>query len=183
MKNIKIILFLIIFICSIFTIEGFKTPTIKKMFCVEKDGIKYCVVNNEKKDESMKLLQETFDRLNDFFIYLESNYPNRVETKHFKNYNFKYISESSFKDKPAYFLKLINEIGVCLRNENGEMITKNVLFYVLLHEVTHTIYSGHSDVFWDSFKFLTNAAIEGNYLKKGVDLEFCSRKIDIISRK
>jgi hypothetical protein len=162
--------------------EGFEGLS-KKMYCVKKDSVTFCVVDDENKNDALKMLQDTFKDLKRFFQYLEVNYPDRVETKHFKVYKFKYISESVFENKPAYFLRLINEIGLCLNGKDDKMIRKKVLFYVLLHEVTHTLYRGHSETFWDSFKFLSNAAIEGKFISKGLDLDFCSRKIDIISRK
>jgi hypothetical protein len=182
MKRVIFLILILLLILSMSYSEGFEGLS-KKMYCVKKDSVTFCVLNDENKKDAIDLLQETFNELKRFFQYLEINYPERVETKHFKIYKFKYISESVFEKKPAYFLRLINEIGLCLTDKDGKMIKKDVLFYVLLHEVTHTLYRGHSETFWDSFNFLSNAAIDGKFISKGLDLDFCSQKIDIISRK
>lgn len=180
MKYFVIILFL--FVVCLNTFEGFVTMN-KKLHCVENNGVQFCVIDKESKDEAMTLLQDTYLHMKNFLNYLETNYPERVETKHFHNYDFKYITESIIKEKPAYFMRMINEIGLCLYEPDGKLVKRNVLFYILLHEITHTLYKGHSQTFWDSFNFLTNTAIQGKFLSKGVDLNYCSRKIDIISRQ
>ena len=56
-------------------------------------------------------------------------------------------------------------ISVCLRDKTGKFINDMMLKFVILHELAHQCKAidGHSDEFWQIFKFLLNEAEEIGY--------------------
>jgi hypothetical protein len=88
-------------------------------------------------------------------------------------------------DKPGYTSYSINkgeEIVLCLRT-NNKMVDLNTMMFVVLHELAHiaTKSIGHTEEFWDNFKWILEEAINiGIYIKqdfKKEAVEYCGMTI------
>lgn len=67
---------------------------------------------------------------------------------------------SLFKGRQSYTLNK-EDIYLCLKDRNGEYYSNNILVYVLLHEVAHslnTVDYGHSKMFYKIFYALLDEA-------------------------
>jgi len=88
-------------------------------------------------------------------------------------------------DKPGYTSYSINkgeEIILCLRT-NNKIVDINTMMFVVLHELAHiaTKSIGHTDEFWDNFRWILEEAINiGIYIKqdfKKEAVEYCGMTI------
>lgn len=84
-------------------------------------------------------------------------------------YRFKAVLSES-KQGPnitSYTINKGSKISMCIRerDENNKLIDENTLFFVALHELAHimTISIGHTEEFWQNFRFLLKHAIKGKY--------------------
>jgi hypothetical protein len=76
------------------------------------------------------------------------------------------------------------KIVLCLRQKNtNELVAKNVILYVTIHELAHLMTSevGHTKTFWNNFKFILQEAVDiGIYNKTDYSKEpakYCGIKI------
>ena len=125
------------------------------------DGKEYCVRRREDLDSAADLLAVTINKLEDLVTYLKQNFPNDERTKRIgENFNGTTIKEtlptSKFK---AYSENKGEALAFCLNKEeknNSDLIDDNTLLFVALHELAHigTKSIGHTDEFWDNFKWL-----------------------------
>jgi hypothetical protein len=72
------------------------------------------------------------------------------------------VSEiKSNKENIAYTENKRN-VYVCIRGSNGDLDHVNTCMYTLLHELAHICTDdwGHTDTFWDNFKFLLELAVK-----------------------
>jgi len=64
----------------------------------------------------------------------------------------------------SYSINKGEKIVLCLRSRDGnnKLIDKNTLMFVATHELAHimTLSIGHTEEFWDNFRFLLKNAIE-----------------------
>lgn len=80
-----------------------------------------------------------------------------------KKFNPNNIYETSYKKKyTSYSYNKGEQIYLCLRNSVQEFVDINIIFYVMMHELTHIMTDswGHNNIFWDNFKFIINHAIK-----------------------
>lgn len=103
-----------------------------------------------------------------------------------KKYDSKRIREGV--DNPKYTSYSVNkgeQIVFCLRSRDNtkELEDINTMIFVALHELAHicTVSTGHTDEFWENFKWLLEEAVnigvykDTDYSKKPV--EYCGVKI------
>ena len=77
------------------------------------------------------------------------------------NYNPSNISENiSFGNGTSYSLNKGEKIVLCLRQKDNSFVDDNTMLYVIIHELAHIITEsvGHTDEFWDNYKFLLDEA-------------------------
>lgn len=73
--------------------------------------------------------------------------------------------------KKSYTLNK-EDIYLCLKDENNQYYNDNMLIYVLLHEISHSICDeiGHTEKFHKIFKALTAKAVELNIYNENIPL-------------
>lgn len=91
------------------------------------------------------LFEENLDKNDSFLVKL-------------KDPNFRNKISVSVSSKSTTINK--NKIYLCIKNKNNEYYTDNILIYVLLHELSHSISSdvGHTKQFQDIFSQLLQKA-------------------------
>jgi hypothetical protein len=165
MNNNIINILLVLFIIFI----GIKVYTESDSFnlrCIisSVNGNKYCVRDRAKLELAADKLANVNDRLDKLVDYLGKNYKNKENVKRLlKGYNPKKIYETlPTSEYTAYSENKGEKLAFCLDTEksNGRLIDLNTLMYVALHEVSHiaTKSIGHTDEFWDNFKFFITEA-------------------------
>lgn len=78
-----------------------------------------------------------------------------------------YENDNKFTNDTSYNLSKGEAIYMCMRKKHNPNIleTDNLLMFVLLHEVSHTILKtgwGHEEDFWTVFKWLLREAVEAD---------------------
>jgi hypothetical protein len=137
---------------------------------------------------------DTLARLNDRVLvllkHLEFRYPkdNRVISLKAR-YNPRALSEGGHNSgHTSYSIDKGKRIVMCLRSRaaggrHGAIENTNTLMYVLLHELAHiaTVGVGHTEPFWDNFRFLLEVGeAEAVYSKvdyKEKPTDYCGIKI------
>lgn len=130
---------------------------------------KYYRVRNEKdKVQAADTLARLNSKIETFLKNLTKKYPHQERVKRLmKRYKPRRLHERPEKSTyAAYSVDKGNDIFVCIREKNnGPLINDmNNLMYVMLHELAHvmTISVGHTDEFWENYKFLIEEAIAAN---------------------
>jgi hypothetical protein len=105
------------------------------------------------------------NNLNKLVNHLSKKYPDNENVQRLINgYNPKKIYETlPTSEFTAYSENKGEKIAFCLdteKNSKGRLIDINTLMYVALHEVSHiaTKSIGHTDEFWNNFKFMITEA-------------------------
>ncbi len=135
------------------------------------DGKRYCVRERSKLKLAADLLANINTRMNKLVEHVKEKYPNRENVKRLvKGYNPKKISETlPTSEYTAYSENKGEKIAFCLNTEkkNGQLIDENTLMFVATHELAHvaTKSIGHTEEFWNNFKFLLKEADEINVYK------------------
>ena len=128
------------------------------------DGNTYCVRDRAKLTLAADKLASVTQNMNKVFAYCKEKYPQNSNVKRLINgYNPKKICETLPTSKyTAYSENKGAKLAFCLDKERHkeELIDLNTLTYVALHEMAHicTASIGHTDEFWQNFKFLIEQA-------------------------
>ena len=166
MKNNIFNLILLIFIIII-GIKIYMNSDTLNLRCIISDvnGNKYCVRDRNKLHLSANKLAHVNNNMNKLIIHLGNKYPEKENVKRLVNgYNPKKIYETlPTSEYTAYSENKGEKLAFCLdteKNSQGRLIDLNTLMYVALHELSHvaTKSIGHTDEFWDNFKFLITEA-------------------------
>lgn len=154
------------------------------------DGNKYCVRERKNMKKAANLLATTTENLNKVVQHLHKNYPNQENvTRLVNNFNPKKIKEIlPTSEYTAYSENKGEKIAFCLNKENKEdvdnLIEINTLMFVALHELSHVASKsiGHTDEFWDNFKFILIEAEKIGIYKpidyKNEKTEYCGMTIN-----
>ena len=165
MENfIFIYLIAIIILLGYIYYDSYHTDLVKETSNV--DGKTYLVRNLPDKQKAADLIATTKQKLVKLVDYLEEKYPNdpRVE-RMVINFKPDKIMESTPDSKyTSYSVNKGEKVVLCLRSRNSkeELVEDNVLMFVALHEMGHicTKSIGHTDEFWNNFKWLLQNSID-----------------------
>lgn len=140
------------------------------------DNRLYLVRNREDKQQAADTLAKMSKKLETLINHLVNNKPkddkkisdaiDRLK----KNYNPDNISESTeFSKYTSYSVNKGEKIIFCIRSKENNKIEKfNVLMFVAIHELGHLMSEsiGHTEEFWDNFKYLLVEAVKINVYTK-----------------
>jgi len=166
-------------------IYGQKSELVKVKSSV--DGREYLVRDLEDKKGAADLLARVRKKLVTLANHLEKKHSKdpRIQ-RMIRNFNPDAISESTPKSTyTSYSINKGEKIVFCLRSRNDkqELAEENLLMFVALHEMGHVITEsiGHTQEFWDNFRYLLEHAIKiGVYTKedfKNNPREYCGTQI------
>jgi hypothetical protein len=152
------------------------------------DGKKYCVRERNNVQNASNLLARTSEKLEYLVKNTGQRYPDRENVKKLvENFNPTTIKETlPTSEFTAYSENKGEKIAFCLnkkKTNNNNLIDSNTLMFVAIHEVAHVMTTsiGHTEEFWNNFKFLLENAVElkiytpVDYKKEPE--EYCSMKI------
>lgn len=125
------------------------------------NGNKYCVRDRNKLTLAADRLANVNIKMNKLVYHLAKKFPKQDNVKRLvKNYNPQKIYETlPTSEYTAYSENKGEKLAFCLdteKNSKGRLIDLNTLTYVALHELSHIASEsiGHTDEFWQNFKFL-----------------------------
>ena len=131
------------------------------------DGKKYCVRERNNIQRASNLLARTTEKLEYLVKNVGHRYPERGNvTRLVENFNPTTIKETlPTSEYTAYSENKGEKIAFCLnkkKKNNNNLIDSNTLTFVAIHELSHIMTEsiGHSEEFWNNFKFLLENAVE-----------------------
>ena len=131
------------------------------------DGKKYCVRERTQIQNASNLLARTSEKLAYLVENVGQRYPDRDNVKQLvKNFNPTTIKETlPTSEYTAYSENKGEKLAFCLnkkKNNDDNLIDSNTLMFVAIHEIAHimTTSIGHTEEFWNNFKFLLENAVE-----------------------
>jgi hypothetical protein len=131
------------------------------------DGKKYCVRERENIQKASNLLARTTEKLGYLVENVGQRYPKRENVDRLvNNFNPTTVKETlPTSEYTAYSENKGEKLAFCLnkkKKENNNLIDSNTLMFVAIHEIAHimTLSVGHSEEFWNNFKFLLENAVE-----------------------
>ena len=128
------------------------------------DGKKYCVRERSKLVMAADRLATANQKMKSLVDHCKKQFPERENIKRLvAGYNPKKIYETlPTSEYTAYSENKGEKLAFCLNTEkNGDnLIDQNTLTFVAIHELSHiaTKSVGHTDEFWQNFKFLLGEA-------------------------
>lgn len=140
------------------------------------DGNTYCVRERAKLQLAADLLARTTNRLKELVAHIGKKYPQRDNCQRLaKKFNPKQIKEilptSSYT---AYSENKGEKLAFCTTTtkDGDKLIDDDTLLFVAIHELGHIMTEsiGHTEEFWDNFKFLLEEAT-GLKMYKPVDFK------------
>lgn len=162
-----------------------RNPELKKVKSTVDDRY-YLVRNREDKQEAANLLAQVRENIITLTDYLSLNHPNDKRVKRLKKFEPDNIVESSATSKyTSYSINKGEKIVFCLRSRNSDqkLVDLNLLMFVALHEIAHviTVSIGHTDEFWENFKWLLQMAVKDDIYKphdfQNNPREYCGTQI------
>ncbi len=134
------------------------------------DGRKYLMRKLPDSAKAAELLASINADLETLIRHMVAKHPDRPDVQRlYDNYSPESLSEGGTEiGFTSYSLNKGEKIVVCLRQRDNELVDKNVLMYVAVHELGHLASKsvGHTDEFWANFRFLLREAISiGLYSK------------------
>jgi hypothetical protein len=135
------------------------------------DGRQYLVRKLPDSQEAAEKLARLNQRLQKLVKHMVSKFgashPD-VQMLH-ENYNPAAVSEGGVEiGYTSYSVNKGEKIVMCLRQKDNSFVDDNILVYVAVHELGHLMTDevGHTDKFWENFKFLLKEAVTlGIYTK------------------
>ena len=131
------------------------------------DGKKYCFRERKNVTKASNLLARTTEKLEYLVENLGQRYPDRDNVKRIvENFNPTTIKETlPTSEYTAYSENKGEKLAFCLnkkKSNNENLIDPNTLSFVAFHELAHIMTEsvGHTDEFWQNFKFLLEHAVE-----------------------
>lgn len=136
------------------------------------DNKMYLVRNLPDKQKAANLLSQIKQRLTKLTRYLDSKNSDDPRIKRLVNrYKPDNIRESEPDSKyTSYSVNKGEKIVFCVRSKDKQqnLVDINLLMFVALHELAHVMSAsiGHTEEFWDNFRYLLKKAIEINIYRK-----------------
>ncbi len=145
---------------------------------VYKNGRKFRVRRYDESGESLYYLESIMKDLENFVKYLtEKKVFSESKTKKL-NHKIKNLvlgERPQNESEVGYTVNKGKEIRVCLRDGDGKFINKDVVLFIILHEIAHIITNsyGHTDEFWENYKILEKHARVYRFVKNFDPLILC----------
>ena len=134
------------------------------------DNREYLVRNLSDKQQAANLLASITKDLQKLVSHMMAKFPdNEHVLLLYDNFNPDAISEGSVDSGyTSYSVNKGEKIIICIRQKDGAFVEKNTIMYVAVHELGHLMTKeiGHTDTFWENFKYLLNEAMEIGLYKK-----------------
>ena len=134
------------------------------------DNREYLVRNLSDKQQAANLLASITKDLQKLVSHMMAKFPdNEHVLLLYDNFNPDAISEGSVDSGyTSYSVNKGEKIIICIRQKDGAFVDKNTIMYVAVHELGHLMTKeiGHTDTFWENFKYLLNEAMEIGLYKK-----------------
>ena len=125
------------------------------------DGREYRIAEAPDQQEVADLLAKINSDVIKLVEHLKPNNDKSVQ-RLCKGYNPERLGENlEYKSYKAYSVNKGEEIVLCVREENGQIITDtNTMIFVLIHELAHimTKEDGQPPIFWQNMGFLLKEA-------------------------
>ena len=186
----NILNFILILFIFIIAIKLYLESDTFNLRCIisSKNGNKYCVRDRNKLHLAADKLATINNRMNKLVVHISEKYPEKENVKRLvKGYNPKKIYETlPTSEYTAYSENKGEKLAFCLdteKNNGGKLIDINTLMYVALHELSHIASEsiGHTEEFWDNFKFLITESKEIGIYKpidyKNNNTQYCGMTI------
>ena len=160
---------LVLFVC----LRVYKESDAFNLKCIvsDVDGKKYCVRERNKLELAADRLANANKKMGSLVKHCSKEYPDRDNIRRLvKGYNPKKIYETlPTSQYTAYSENKGEKLAFCLDTEKngGNLIDPNTLTFVAIHELSHIASKsiGHTDEFWNNFKFLLKEAEKLNIYK------------------
>lgn len=134
------------------------------------DGRRYLVRKLPDSQEAADLLADINIDLVALIHHMMAKYPNNDDILTlYRKFDPAAVSEGSIESGyTSYSVNKGEKVILCIRQSDDSFVDKNVLMYVAIHEIAHimTLEIGHTQMFWDNFKFLLHEAIRIGMYKK-----------------
>tara|TARA_X000000950_G_C13876676_1_gene645118 strand:+ start:1013 stop:1606 length:594 start_codon:yes stop_codon:yes gene_type:complete len=170
MKKIDILGYILMIFVVIIILKIYKDSDLFQLKCIisDVDNNTYCVRETPKLELVADLLANTTVKLKKLVSHLKEKYPQRDNIKRlYTNFNPRKIYETlPTSSYTAYSENKGEKIAFCVNTtKNGnKLIDENTLMFVAIHEISHiaTKSVGHTQEFWENFKFLIKEAKQIN---------------------
>ena len=132
------------------------------------DNKKYLVRQLDDSTQAADLLAQIKKNLIILTQHLQKNYPDDARVQQLlSRFNPNNIMETDGNSKyTSYSVNKGEKMVLCLRARDGsnQLADLNTVMFVTLHEYSHILTNsiGHTDEFWDNFKFVLQNAIKLN---------------------
>lgn len=164
MNKIEIIVIFVIVVIFLFYIQK---KYLEVEYVISKiDNTRYLVQNKEDKDEAADMLARLNKKIKKLLAHMKKKDPNNEDiVRLLDNYSVDNISEGTEDSNyTSYSVNKGEKIVFCLRQRDGSdnFVDENVLMYVATHELGHLMTKdiGHTETFWNNFKYLLSEAVE-----------------------
>lgn len=156
---------LVVFVL-VFSIKIYFESDAFNLKCIisNEDGNTYCVRETPKLQLVADLLARTTIKMKKLVKYMGDKYPDRENVKRLvNNFNPQKINETLPTSKfTAYSENKGEKLAFCTttKKNGSKLIDENTLTFVAIHELSHIMTKsvGHTDEFWQNFKFLLQNA-------------------------
>lgn len=161
--------FIIILFIILIALKMYYDSDVFNLRCIVStvDGKKYCVRERKNIQKASNLLARITEKIEYLVENTGQRYPNRENVKRLvENFNPKTIKETlPTSEYTAYSENKGEKLAFCLnkkKNNDDNLIDSNTLMFVAIHEVAHIMTKsvGHTEEFWNNFKFLLENAVE-----------------------
>lgn len=132
------------------------------------DGKQYCVRERKQLHKVADLLARVTNKMKELNLYMKKQYPNKENVKRlYENFNphkiYEILPTSKFT---AYSENKGEKMAFCVtkQKKGNKLIDENTLTFVAIHELGHIMTEsiGHTEEFWNNFKFLLKNAVKMN---------------------
>jgi hypothetical protein len=134
------------------------------------DARSYLVLSLPDKQKAADYLAEINQDIQALIKHLMAKYPQNEDYQRlYRNFDPDGISEGSPDSSYTSFSVNKSSMTICCRNTDYGFVDKNVLLYVVIHELGHIACKaiGHVPEFWKIFKEILTEAVEiGMYQKE-----------------
>jgi hypothetical protein len=134
------------------------------------DKRQYLVRKLTDKQQAADYLARVNELLIKLVRHMFAKYPDNPDAQRlYNNFNPDAISEGSIESGyTSYSINKGEKLILCIRQTDKSFVEQNVIMYVAIHELAHIMTKevGHTQTFWDNFKFLLREAIDIGIYKK-----------------